>query len=66
MNFFQYMFGALRDCSFQLKLARHNAEPAMMIDTFQKEVMQEFREVKKNYFPSILCKLSISIIYFLY
>ncbi|XP_065673596.1 WASH complex subunit 4 isoform X2 [Hydra vulgaris] len=47
-----YMFGALRDCSYQLKLARQNIDLMAMTNNFKEEVMKEFKEN----FLSPLCK----------
>ena len=45
------MFGALRDCVPPMQSVRHLETPQALLDSFEKEIMQNLNEVViKNFF----------------
>ncbi len=49
---FQYMFGALADCVTPIKRSQHMESPADVLQAFDKEINQQFKEVRGS---NIVC-----------
>ena len=43
----QYMFAALADCVAPIKMSQHMESPSMLLEAFDKEINQQFKEVSE-------------------
>ena len=61
------MFGALRDCVVPMKRVRHCDSPQILLDTFEKEITDNFTEVnlQKNGYHLFSLKKPFSLRYYI-